>query len=73
MHGNVWEWCLDWDSDLSEGMTDPMGPPLGTKRVERGGGWTSKANRCVSSCRYFGFPSGEHDYDGFRIARTLSE
>ena len=73
MHGNVWEWCLDWDSDLSEGMTDPMGPPLGTKRVERGGGWTSKANRCVSSCRYFGFPSGGHDYDGFRIARTLSE
>ena len=36
MHGNVWERCLDWWSDLSGGATDPVGPsgpPSGRPRV----------------------------------------
>jgi len=40
VHGNVWEWCQDWDgreyrSDRSE--MDPQGPAAGKLRIARGG------------------------------------
>ena len=78
MHGNVWEWCLDWRGDLSSGEVDPAGPSSGSSRVLRGGSWSSSASYCTSSYRYGSSPSsGLHYYGygdyGFRLARTLSE
>jgi formylglycine-generating enzyme required for sulfatase activity len=38
VHGNVWEWCSDWDGALGGGV-DPTGPATGAARIRRGGGF----------------------------------
>jgi formylglycine-generating enzyme required for sulfatase activity len=70
MHGNVYEWCLDWygkeyyNKCKRQGIVDnPQGPESGSIRVLRGGSWSSRAQSCRSAYR---------DYDGpeFRSLRT---
>ena len=67
MHGNVWEWCLDWHGSLSGPVTDPEGPVTGSSRVQRGGCWSSYTIGCVSTNRGSGDPSNVHYGTGFRL------
>ncbi len=75
MHGNVWEWCLDWyTSNLgTAAVTDPKGASSGSSRVLRGGGWYSDAAYCRSAARNRNAPSSTYDNLGFRLSRILSE
>ncbi len=72
MHGNVWEWCQDWNEDeyyAKSPVDDPTGAATGWFRVLRGGGWLSPARYCRSANRYS--VSGERNNDlGLRVART---
>ena len=72
MHGNVWEWCLDWDGPLTYG-TDPKGSSSGADRERRGGSSYNIEGRCNSSSRIFYSPSTETYGNGFRLVRTLPE
>ncbi len=72
LHGNVWEWCLDWRGNYPEIENDPKGVVSGSNRVTRGGGWDSSAEHCRSANRDGGTPPCErYSVLGFRIARTL--
>lgn len=72
MHGNVWEWCLDWYGGSLSG-NDPVGFSSGSNRVERGGSWSYIAYGCTSSSRINNNPSYENNnIVGFRLVRTLS-
>jgi formylglycine-generating enzyme required for sulfatase activity len=68
MHGNLYEWCLDWQDGtaLSEG-TDPVGASSGTGRELRGGSWNNAIESCTSSGRYSGDPSLSNACRGFRV------
>ena len=67
MHGNVWEWCLDWSGALSGG-TDPEGPSTGTGRRLRGGSWYVIAASCTSSSRTGSSSALGHYHVGFRLS-----
>ena len=71
MHGNVWEWCLDW-SGASISGNDPVGSSSGSDRVLRGGGWRDSAVTCTSSFRSL-ISNSSSLCLGFRLVRTLSD
>ncbi|MBP5285544.1 MAG: formylglycine-generating enzyme family protein [Kiritimatiellae bacterium] len=69
MHGNVFEWCLDWGIwDIVE-CADPVGGEYGDRRCLRGGSIDYRAGECTSDFRYYayGSPDNESIYFGMRI------
>ena len=72
MHGNVWEWCLDWKGYYAGAETDPKGALSGKVRVFRGGSWYCGAGGCRSASRNYCMPPDNRAYwNGFRVAMTL--
>ncbi len=74
MHGNVWEWCLDWHT-YSLGfdpVTDPPGYGAATgSRVCRGSCWNEGCGNIRSAMRIPVPPSGAYFNLGFRVRVNL--
>jgi formylglycine-generating enzyme required for sulfatase activity len=74
MHGNVWEWTLDWyiASDVSLSGDDPQGPDTGSARVRRSGCWSFGTETCRSARRANYLPSTQNYITGFRVAAVAA-
>ena len=75
MNGNVSQWvedCVHYDydgapADGSAWTTDACG-----SRVLRGGAFVFRPSDIRSARRFFGAPNFRINYNGFRVARTIS-
>jgi formylglycine-generating enzyme required for sulfatase activity len=70
MHGNVWEWCLDFWHDSYRGAPadgSAWKAAGGTPRLLRGGSWGSGPRNCRSAYRGNYLPGRRSGLIGFRV------
>jgi formylglycine-generating enzyme required for sulfatase activity len=71
MHGNVWEWCQDWNHDSYTGAPGDGSAWLSggeqKYRVLRGGSWFDIASYSRSATRYWDTPGHRLKLLGFRV------
>jgi formylglycine-generating enzyme len=71
MHGNVNEWCADWDGPYPEAsLKDPKGPQRGDLRICRGGFFLASASPLRSAERHAALPTDRSEVRGFRPVMT---
>lgn len=69
MSGNAWEWVADWYDPQyyqSSPQHNPLGPPAGSDKVLRGGGFSSHFYYARTTNRGFAPPDSSSIYRGFR-------
>ncbi len=74
MNGNVREWCFDWYSSVayqSASESQPFGPPLGEKRVIRGGCFIDLTSFMQSTHRGYMNADTARNNQGFRVLREI--
>ena len=73
MHGNVWEWCMDWDGPYSDRLEiNPTGPAFGSQRVVRGGAYDWLISKTRSSYRGSSPQCYRYMTNGFRVVRSVN-
>jgi formylglycine-generating enzyme required for sulfatase activity len=68
IHGNVWEWCLDWYGTYPGTVSDPVGVLTGTARVLHGGDWNISASYSRVAYRDSRYSGDAYSIIGFRAA-----
>ena len=72
MHGNVYEWCWDWNGDYpNNSQINPTGPSGGTTRIVRGGAWNNNGRGLRSAVRGGIAPFIRFEYIGLRLVRPI--
>jgi formylglycine-generating enzyme required for sulfatase activity len=71
MTGNVWEWCSDWLGDYQiQDKLNPIGPPSGVRKSNRGGSWKHETRICAVNHRGGYDPGSFNNRIGFRLVMS---